>query len=230
MRKAFITLGVITLTVGGCHRLFGPFYYYADPIRARVIDEPTGKPLEGAVVVAEWITDGWGLEDVLYKAEAETDSKGEFFIPAMPITLRPPMKELRWRDPWILVYKPGYFIANRHNKDAYITPITPVGVEVVTTTLPDGRVVTPGDYSGAAKRFCYWNGKIIPLEPVKTMKDEAEALNYMLSDVAHRDLDPKGFARLWNAMIAGYRRLPAGDIRSSVGDPSELMRSKMELQ
>lgn len=230
MRKVFITLGIITLTVGGCHRLFGPFYYYSDPIRATVIDEPTGQPLEGAVVVARWIAEGWGLDDYLYTAEAVTNGTGEFVIPAMPIRLRPPMNELRWRDPWILVYKPGYFIANRHNKDAYIFPITPVGVDVVTTTLPDGRIVTPGAYSRATKRFCYWDGKIIPLAPVKTVEDEVDALSYMTSEATgRRGMAPSQFPAIWRALVHGYQRFPT-NAKPKVADPSELLRSIAEMK
>lgn len=90
--------------------LFG--YHF---ITGRVVDEETGKPIEGAIVLGVWM---WGFDiafstKVLYTTqEAITDDKGRFFIRGV---LNPLINQ--WMLPFVeeaelTVYKRGYVAWN----------------------------------------------------------------------------------------------------------------------
>ena len=210
----------------------GGIYYYADPIRARVIDEHTGQPLEGVVVVGVWYLEHWHSSSQWHAAEGVSDKNGYFVIPAMPRRFRPWFGELQWRDPWLYFYKPGYEVAQRHNEDAYIHPVSAPGQRVRTTTTSDGHIVSDvSTYSSASKRMSYWNGKTIPLLPHEgDLKKEAESLDSMLSLSAIERLGPTKFPHLYRALISGYDQLPASARPMGMGDVREMMKERMDWQ
>lgn len=191
-------LFVVLALMGGCHIATGPPFYYSEPIRGRVIDEYTGKPNPGVVVVPIWVADGgWASAEPLYADEAVTDTNGEFVIPAMWPQLRTPMSLLCRNDPEIWLYKPGYQVSRLNN-----SPRHPYG------------------YAGpcrfyAFKRYSYWDGKTIPLQPASTIEEQAEALKTMLS-LSMRGagrglwLHPRRFPHVWSAMVQSDSNLPRG--------------------
>lgn len=72
-------------------------------ISGRVVDAETMQPLEGAVVLAEWLeTHGFGLTShTVYKiVETETDMNGRFSLPGA----YNPMVD----EPYLVIYKKGY--------------------------------------------------------------------------------------------------------------------------
>lgn len=84
-----------------------------ESITGTVVDAETGKPLEGAVVLAEWTkTKGLGLTYTeSYKVvEVVTDKEGKFTIPGVMSPLVDP--------PSVTIYKKGYVAWNNN----YIFP------------------------------------------------------------------------------------------------------------
>jgi hypothetical protein len=210
MRKLVVTVVVLFVLTVGFHRSCGPFYYESDPIRARVINEATGQPVHGAVVVAVWMLDSnWYTDRPLHASEAFTDDKGNFVIPAMR-KRRPWLMFLDFRDPQISIYKPGYRLEGVDNRHLYIRPFVQAGDHVRTTTLPDDRIMAaPATYSDASKRTSYWNGQTIPMKRLGEDDQESrlKAFEVMLSKASVHSLAPDEFPNLWRVLINEYPHL-----------------------
>lgn len=121
-----------------------PTIYKSEPAEAWVVDAVTGKPVEGAVVVAHWemSVHGQRVTDDLYSPkimETVTDSNGHFAIPGWgPESICCGFMDER--DPRILIFKPGY--------------------EGNSLTSSYSAIVNdPKD------RDHYWNGKTYTLQP-----------------------------------------------------------------
>lgn len=102
-----ILLALVPLTSCG-----GALFYTAEPIEAWVVDAETSKPIEGAVIVANWqlvvgSLDGPRDRGQLEMKEAVTDKNGRFYIEGFT-KMNPMLYELRDADPRILVFKAGY--------------------------------------------------------------------------------------------------------------------------
>jgi hypothetical protein len=211
MRKLVVTVVLLCVLTVGFHRSCGPFCYESDPIRARVINEETGQPVGGAVVVAIWMLDSsWYTDRPLHASEAVTDGNGNFVIPAMR-ERRPWLMFLDFRDPEISIYKPGYRLEGVDNRDLYIRPFVQAGDHVRTTTLPDGRIMAaPATYSSASKRPSYWNGKTIPMKPLapNDQQSRVQAFEHMLSDADFYSLSPHDFPNLWRTFVTEQSSLP----------------------
>jgi hypothetical protein len=100
---------LILLGFNGC----APPVYFAKSIRGTVIDAETQQPIEGAVVVADWIllTNilGFAQHDTHLKVEeAVTDASGNYVIRCWGPRLRPPFKMLDYIDPNLTVFKSGF--------------------------------------------------------------------------------------------------------------------------
>jgi hypothetical protein len=100
----------IAVAVAACE---GSPYYTSDPIEAWVVDAETGKPIEGAVVTANWQLVAFGLDTggrrlrQLEVMETVTDKNGRFYLPGFT-KLNPTMDGLREEDPQIRIFKSGY--------------------------------------------------------------------------------------------------------------------------
>jgi hypothetical protein len=96
----------LALFLGSCAVL-----YSAKPTTGTVIDAGTREPIEGAVVVAEWILQG-GMEHsrvgTLKILEVVTDKNGHFQIPGWGPEPAPINGVLDHYDPVIRIFKPGY--------------------------------------------------------------------------------------------------------------------------
>jgi hypothetical protein len=232
MRKALVALVVLFVLTVLAHRSCGPFWYSSDPIKATVIDEESGRPLEGAVVVAVWVLDSpWYTDRPLHSAEALTDEHGVFFIPAMARTPRPWLMFLTDWDPLIYVYKPGYEIFQETNFPAYVHAFSEVGQRVKTQTLPDGRIlIRKGAFSDASRRFCFWNGKTLPLKrhAPEDFKAQCNSLNVMYSETDSYDLTPRRFPVLWGMMLNDFYRLPREVTAGTIGHLPEIMQARMD--
>jgi hypothetical protein len=89
--RALLILALVATAAGPVH---------AEPLRARVVDVQTGRPVEGAVVSGRWVTRAGASSE----SEVETDAQGWF-------TLDRPAEPLRERDGEIvIVYKFGYVV------------------------------------------------------------------------------------------------------------------------
>lgn len=142
-----------------------PLTYSAKPVRGVVVDATTGAPLEGVIVVAQWILfqgGPWYSPDHVRRLqvfETTTDSHGQYFIPGWgpkPNTLYP-WSQLDTKDPEISFFKPGY------------TPHT----------------VENRWQRHDAVRFSEWDGKTIKLEKFTGTPEEwARELSFLQTDLA----------------------------------------------
>lgn len=185
---------------------FGSPVHYSDDIQGKVIDEDTGQPLAGVVVSAVWWlrTIGQGDAYIAYKAQAITNERGEYVLGGMPPRLRPPLTWFRNQDPIIRLYKPGYRTEDLDN-----------------TELSEFGWQGPFD-KRSAKRRCFWDGKTVPLQPARTVDDEARAFRSAENFAADHKMWPPQFGLLWSVLVKGYDRLPP-DVREreQIGDPRE---------
>ena len=182
-----------------------PLFYSAKEIRARIVDEKTGAPIAGAVVVAQWIlavVSGRG--PTLHIAEAVTNDKGEFVIAEWGPKARRPLTGLTWKSPQILVFKSGYnprVLPNAPVKE--VARLHPDYKTAKTNAILDGWLW----FDGAPKenvQECLWNGLNIDMEPFVGPPDKWIGwLNNFMSDVAEED--GKDLPRLMQILSAERR-------------------------
>ncbi len=171
---------------------------YTPPIRGWVIDERTGKPLAGVVIVGRWYTEGQlGAMHLVHASEGITKADGSFVHPGMPLKIRGLFHHFTFFDPELYLYKPGYATSRLTNE-----------------ALRRFGYAGGDDWTFSPKQACYWDGKTIPLYPVDNVKGEAESLDSMYSEVRVPDLlHPRRFPLIWSAMIEGSRRVPKSSLR-----------------
>ncbi len=105
--RALILAGLLSPVLSGC----SVTYEFA-PIEAWVVDAETGKPIEGAVVTANWELVKGSLDGPRYFGQLEvketvTDANGRFFFEGFSKE-DSSGAELRESDPQILIFKAGY--------------------------------------------------------------------------------------------------------------------------
>jgi hypothetical protein len=102
-------LGAMIVNGHSAMLIDAPPFYSAVETRARIVDEETGQPVDGAVVVAQWRLQGaWSSRYTLHIAEAITGQNGDFVIPEWGPKLRRPLTELRYESPQLIIFKHGY--------------------------------------------------------------------------------------------------------------------------
>jgi hypothetical protein len=102
--------------------------YYARQVHGQVVDDETEKPLEDAIIVAQWILFHKGLGESWHKArlrvvETVTDKKGHYTIPGSPLIRLLPFTELDRYDPKLSIFKKGYRPTSFINKKDRSGPI-----------------------------------------------------------------------------------------------------------
>ena len=117
MRRHWFFLVMLVLAMSlplqACVFAAAPPMYSAKEIRGQILSADTGEPIEGAVIVAQWILFVGGIghgghNQVLHIAEVVTDKNGNYVISGWGPKLRPPLTELDHYDPQLLVFKRGY--------------------------------------------------------------------------------------------------------------------------
>src|SRR3989442_12447607 len=109
-RCLLLALAMMGLPLQACAFVLPPMYS-AEGIEAWVVDEDSGQPLEGGVVVANWELMGGLHPDTvgqLMVMETVTDANGRFSFPAWGPKLRPPGGYLDSHDPALTLFKSGY--------------------------------------------------------------------------------------------------------------------------
>jgi hypothetical protein len=87
----------------------GWIIYYERPFKGKVINSETKEPVEGAVVVAEYMIIGYFMPIISVDAkEVLTSKNGEFYIPPhISLSLWP----FSYSEPTVfIIYKPGYML------------------------------------------------------------------------------------------------------------------------
>lgn len=132
-----------------------PDTYSAESIEGWVVDADTNEPLEGVVVVAAWILDGWTTPFIKFDRvgtlelmESVTDSDGRFNFPAWG-PLRRPRDGVLWaQDPELLFFKSGYDIEILSN------PLTSkIPTNSVRTSRWNGKTIKLKKFEGDVKRY-----------------------------------------------------------------------------
>lgn len=160
-----------------------PLTYSAKEIRSQIVDAETGQPIEGAIVVAQWVlshvgSGGYGTR--LHVYETTTDKKGSYLIPAWGPTPHPPLTDLMYRDPQILIFKSGY---------------EPESLENSKTQTDSVRVSE-------------WDGRVIKLKkPRGSLEDYAQRLESMSIGLPSDGKKWRAFPRMILALDAENRRL-----------------------
>lgn len=164
--------------------------YSAKEIRGQIVDAETSQPIEGAIVVAQWVLfhigpGHGGHKNRLHIHETVTDKSGNYVIPAWGPKMRPPMTELHERDPQLSVFKSGYEPLELSNA-------------VVSTVRQDSL------------RVSVWDGKVIRLKPTEgTLEEKAFRLSSFYGGLRYSNdsNDWKNFPRMLLAVYAEKQRL-----------------------
>lgn len=120
-----------------------PFLYWGQAITGWVVDAETRRPVEGVVVVAQWVhTGGYRL----HVAEVLTEHDGRYHVPAWgpkPRHVLAPRLS-GYNDPQILMFKPGYARLELSNRflDNY---------DAVRTSDWDGQTVELTRFQGTTE-------------------------------------------------------------------------------
>jgi len=135
---------IAVLAVGAC----GSPYYTSDPIEAWVVDADTGKPIEGAIVVASWQLLGFTLDTggsrnhQLAVMETVTDKNGRFSFPGFTrVNFR--LEKLGEEDPRVLIFKPGYLVAT--GQSSYPADATALGAHRRSRLIGKSIVLNAAD-------------------------------------------------------------------------------------
>ena len=193
-----------------------PPYYYQDRIRAQVVDGKTGEPISGAAVVAVWELAKGGWEETYHTCRYEetvTDAHGMFTLAAWKRWRKRGEGRFKDEDPILYIYKPGYKSVRLTNRNAYVavvglteklgqtqwTPVRPPGARQVAEKYPGWRW-------GGAKRYCYWNGQAIGMQPDRSLMDAIEALT--IASYLGGDFRPEQLPTFWQIWRGGRARLP----------------------
>ena len=114
------------LSLSAC--VWAPPVYFTATVRAQVIDEGTGQPIEKAIVVAQWKLFEVGFGDSGHRGrrlriyETVTDANGYFVIPASGPLWRPPLTKLT-KDPDLAIFKRGYMPVTYGNEAERNSPL-----------------------------------------------------------------------------------------------------------
>lgn len=165
-------LGGLTITSilgAGCATAEGltPPTYSAKEIRAAVVDEETGQPLEGVVVVARWVLRRMGGDGPsLHVAETVTDAQGRFAIPAWSPKPRPPLMELREKSPELILFKHGYEPIELINQSKQkFAAVFPTYREMPTRAIMRNMIY--GGMPDQPVQEAFWNDLTIQLAPFR---------------------------------------------------------------
>ena len=119
----YILIGIILLLQACASPI-----YYAKRIQGQVVDEQTGEPLKGVIVVAKWVLmdktpSQYYHDKKLRIVETTTDQNGNYVISGSPMIRLRPLTELTDRDPEMSFFKKGYsplFVSNSYDRDTVI--------------------------------------------------------------------------------------------------------------
>ena len=109
MKRRTYILTVLAVILTPLYWTIGPPIYFAREITAKIVDEDTGQPIEGAVVVAEWVLYAGGHGGRINTIETQTNADGVYHMAAWGPRIRTPWARLINRDPTMTFFKGGYY-------------------------------------------------------------------------------------------------------------------------
>ena len=197
MRRLFLLLSLLLLPTSAACATQIPAAYSAHPIRGWVVDASTGQPLEGVIVVAQWILYDTGMggqnpRGRLEVLETVTAGDGSYAFPGWGPKPNPRVTVdiahyyaccfLTDRDPQLSFFKAGYRKLRLINQRSH-----------------DSSTRTSG-----------WDGKTIELERFRgSPEDWARVLDSLQTDVSWgRELDWRASPRIVLAIEDERLRLP----------------------
>ena len=195
-----------------------PDTYAALPIAAQVVDDETGSPLEGVIVVAQWkpvreVIPGMAyrsMGDTLRIEETVTDAEGRFGFPGWGPVPRPARLHLEHNDPQILLFKAGHYPRQVANE-----PRTKYSQAAVRASQWDGKTIRLRRFTGQPQVYAVQNGRFRDEVTVDgTLMDLAFRVGGMQGDLGwSRDTDDwKRFPRMAVALAGERERLMAAGL------------------
>lgn len=141
-KKRTILILIVSILLLSLQACAHPMFYRSKEFSGTVVDATTNEPIEGVVVVAQWIPRSWkvgemghyGLVDIY---EAVTDKEGKYMIPGWGPKLREPGTYLDDGEPEISFFKKGYWYLH---------------------------VANDGKGGNSSPRESVWNGRVIKLK------------------------------------------------------------------
>lgn len=145
-----------------------PPFYSAKPVQATVVDEVSGSPLSGVIVVAIWQLKAIsGLGPRLQVSETLTDHQGRFSIPGWGPRMRPPLTEFRRSSPRLVFFKRGYVPLVLYNESRReVEKAYPNYRTMSTRDLREATQWHEGTASDVVQESM-WNGLTIQVEPFR---------------------------------------------------------------
>jgi hypothetical protein len=170
-----ILLALISLTfLQACH----PMFYIAKDFSGKVIDADTNMPIEGVVVVAEWIPYHVGLGDGGHKSVMEvretlTDKEGKYTILGWGPRLRPSFTYLDNQDPALFLFKKGYEYVSLSNGD--IKQMYEYYGKEYLDNMPFEKFRTAEGFEyDRTIRTSIWNGRTIKMRNLSGKNDDLD--------------------------------------------------------
>lgn len=186
---AGVGLGLLLLAMTGC--ISAPWRYSAEPIEGRIIDKETRAPIEGVVVVAQWILqrppEGHEAERWVV-IEAVTDVEGRYKIPGWGPKWRPWWRWLEAADPMLELFKPGYWprgLYNHHPESGSLQSINPDDA-TVRKSFWNGKKIELWPFKIGVelqKQFDTKHGHAYPLDHILTAKEWVDQINFTQNNV-----------------------------------------------
>lgn len=207
---SLLTLALLAYAPGAAA---DPAVYWAKAVRGAVVDDVTGEPLAGVVVVAQWelvrelvpgmVNESYG--DRLAIVETVTDSNGRYEIAGWGPVARPPFMHLEHRDPSISFFKAGYYpwtvtneLRSSYSRDS------------VRASQWDGQAVRLRKFTGQAQEWLVPDGRFkAPASVSGTLEDYASRVNRLQVTLqwSKGNDDWKKYPRMVEALAAERERL-----------------------
>jgi hypothetical protein len=209
-----------------------PDFYSSDVIQCQVMDGVTGKPIEGAVVVAVWrkISIYFGEWRGTFRwEEAATDEDGRFVIHRWGPRYLETENYLDGRDPELWILKRGYLLGYFDNTGRLdpryfaTTQLVPAGKEPPARSAQRIR----GQFARKEKEPFRWNGKILTVQSGASPAETGRSLQAANPIDTYDPIPPK-LHIFWDEWIATYEALPT-EARTAVTPPPPLVKYQSRM-
>lgn len=209
-RRVLLTIALLAFAPAA---LADPPLYSAKAIHGTVVDDVTGQPLAGVIVVAQWeltrelvpglVNKSYG--DRLAIVETSTDAQGRYEIAGWGPVPRPALMHLEHLDPSISFFTPGYYpwtVANEIRRS--------YSHDAVRASQWDGKTVRLRRFTGEPQEWDVQDGRFKTKARVSgSLRDYAGRLNDLQITLqwSKGNDDWKKYPRMVAALAAESERL-----------------------